>query len=373
MKPVKLDLGVITQITKETQQQEKPVGFSKTLDPAFPVFTTPVQQSVLVYIPRTNVVETENGEIVENLKTFVHNYKEGKAFLQARCIRGLSGGVFTEQLGYDGECPFCGATSAEWDVYNKKLEYEAKKLGVDPANDPQEVLKPVKQKLARERAVDNDEEFVTFPVILIPMKAETGKKRNYNVADNWEENLQPCFVTWKKKRYEDYITGAIDKLPGTVGVDHEGGTFWIWCFEYDAKGKEPNARDAAKEAKYTPIVDSASLAQYLPIVETLEARVAEFTREKAQEVLVMNQFYSKADLEQTANKLQAKAKAVLQQLEAMELGGGSTAAPQGLGAGLSGFGNPAGSTGVEQKTPAQLGTGVDATPPAGFGSFNPQQ
>lgn len=326
----KVDLSLIAALTAGAEGQEIKKGHSKTTDSKFPVFSTPVNEDILVYIPKTNVVTTENGTDMKLLSTHIHDFKQGNGYGQIRCINGLAGGVF-ETLGYDGSCPACDAMKDEWELYNRKLNAEAKKLGIDPQNDPGEVLKSARTKILGEMSMKNPEEYVTFPVVIIPLK---GKMQP---ADDAVKNLKVQFVTWRKKRYEDNIVAALDTL--MVNPGHPAGMFWIWKFSYNTEGKQATARDSAKNAKYTPITDSAALSILGNLTEACEDAAKEFTNDKATEVLVANQFMYKEDIDKEIEKVMAKTRSML---EVSDIG--AVAQPQ-ITAGanpLAGFGGAIG-------------------------------
>ena len=335
----KVDVNLLAQLNAGAEKQEvKKGGFSRTTDPNFPVFSTPVNKDILVYIPMTNVVSTENGSEMKLLNVHTHTYREGNYTGMLRCISGLEGGVYSEVLGYDGTCPACEAVKDCWALYNRKMEAEAKKLGVDPQNDTGEVLKSVRRKILDEMDMKGTEEYVTFPIVIIPTQEKPIKPTPAAL-----KNLQVQFVVWTKKRYEKNILGALESLMNNPG--HPGGMFWIWKFSYDTAGKQANARDSAKNAKYMPITDANFLNAMAPGKAALEQAAAAFTNEKASEVVISNQYMYKEDLDEKVNKIMAKTRNLLSLSEAESLG-----APA-LGANaLANFGGealPSGNMGLE--------------------------
>jgi len=310
----KVDVSLLDELNVAAEKQEvKKGGFSKTTDPKFPVFSTPVNKDILVYIPMTNVVSTENGSEMKLLNVHTHTYREGNYTNMLRCISGLEGGVLSSALGYDGTCPACEAVKDCWALYNKKIEAEAKKLGIDPQNDTADVLKGARQKILGEMDMKGTEEYVTFPIVIIPTQEKSIKP-----ADDALNNLQVQFVVWTKKRYEKNILGALDSLMNNPG--HPGGMFWVWKFSYDTEGKQANARDSAKNAKYMPITDGQFLQAMAGGKPALEKAAAEFTNKKATEVIISNQFMYKEDLEEKVNKIMAKTRNLLALSETEALG-----------------------------------------------------
>ena len=310
----KVDVSLLAQLNAGAEKQEvKKGGFSRTSDPRFPVFGTPINKDILVYIPNTNVIQTENGSEMKLMNVHTHTYRDGNITGMLRCISGLEGGVYTEVLGYDGTCPACEAVKDCWALYNRKLDAEAKKLGIDPQNDTGDVLKSTRRKILDEMDMKGTEEYVTFPIVIIP--TQEGKMVPANDALN---NLQVQFVVWTKKRYEKNIIGALDSLMENPG--HPGGMFWVWKFSYDTGGKQANARDSAKNAKYMPITDGNFLNVLNPAKATLDKAAADFTNEKATEVIISNQFMYKEDLEDRVNKIMAKTRNLLSLSETESLG-----------------------------------------------------
>ena len=100
-KAIKITPEMIAQMKAKSKDQEVKRGYSPTYDSDFPMFRTPVNEDILVYLPLTNVVEGDNGEELDLLEAYLHDYKEGTMYGQVRCINGLTGGIFEEVLGYD--------------------------------------------------------------------------------------------------------------------------------------------------------------------------------------------------------------------------------------------------------------------------------
>lgn len=310
----KVDVSLLAQLNAGAENQEvKKGGFSRTTDPNFPVFSTPVNKDILVYIPMTNVVQNENGAEMKLLNVHTHTYREGNITGMLRCVSGLEGGVYTDELGYDGSCPACDAVKDCWALYNRKLDAEAKKLGIDPQNDSGDILKAARRKILDEMDMKSSEEYVTFPVVIIPTVEKSIKPTNDALS-----NLQVQFVVWTKKRYEKNIIGALDSLMNNPG--HPGGMFWVWKFSYDTGGKQANARDSAKNAKYMPITDGDFLKAVSPAKPALEKAAANFTNEKASEVIISNQYMYMEDLTEKVNKIMAKTRNLLALSETESLG-----------------------------------------------------
>lgn len=339
-----VDASMLAGLVENSMGQEVQKGSKKTSDPNFPVFSTPVNEDILVYIPRTNVIVGENGEEMQVLPSLIHDAKIGKQFTSLRCISGLVGG-FYEQLGYDGACPACDGMGDIWDLYNAKMSAEAKRMGVDLQNDPNDTMKPIRENILREMDLKNAEEYVTFSICIIPTKAR------FTPTDDAEKNIKTVFVQWRRKRYNESIIGALDSMMNNPG--HPAGMFWLWKFTYDTEGKQATAMLSAKNAKYNPITGSDA-DQFKKYIDACEASAKEFTIIKAAEVVIANQFLYKEDLEADVNRVLAKTRS---QLEAIKMGG---VAPTGIEGGgqpqLGGAANALQNFGQAPNQP-QLGVG----------------
>lgn len=346
----KVDMSILTQAMEGAQHQELQKGSPRTLDPKFPVFSTPVNQDILVYIPRVNMVNGENGETMQLLSTFIHDYKKGQGYGQLRCINGLTPAInpVYEVLGYDGSCPACQGMSEVWELYNRKLSEAARKLGVDPQNDPGNVLKSAKDKIREEMDLKSPEEYVTFPIVIIPT---TGKMQP---APDAHKNLVVQFVTWRKKRYEDNILAPLETLMTNPG--HPAGMYWVWKFSYNTEGKQANARDSAKNAKYNIITEAQAVEFLKQFTPFCEEAAKEFTNAKAVQVLVANQFLYKEDIDKEVSGIMAKTRSLLEISDV-----NSVATPQ-IG-GMIG-GNPLAGFGGNLGAPASPQTETPATPNA---------
>ncbi len=297
-----VDASMLQGLLEQSENQEVKKGSSRSTDPRFPVFTTPVDEDILVYIPRTNVVAGENGEEMKVLNAYVHDYKVGQTYGSIRCISGLFGNPLFDALGYDGTCPACDATQEVWELYRHKLNAEAARLGVDPQNDPSDILKPAREKILQEMDLRGADEYVTFPIVIIPT---SGKLKP---AENALQNLKPVFVTWKKKRHEEKLLSSLDALINNPG--HPAGMFWHWKFSYQTGGKQATARDSAKNAKYSPILEGNQA--FAALVKPCEAAAKEFTVLKAAEVIVASQFVYRDDYIKEVNKVMVKTRMFLE-------------------------------------------------------------
>lgn len=329
---------ISTAMISASAAQEAPNNASKVWDSDFPLMQTPLNRKVLVYIPAD--VEERKVELL------IHDTHKGKMFGQARCINGLSVGF--EQAGYTGECPYCKATEAAWELYNFKLDQKAKELGVSRDNDPDELLKGTKENLLKEMAVRNADKYICFPIVLLPCD-NLG-----NLDVNSQEPLKAVYVLWRKQRYDDKF--SVDVLDGR---ESPAGTFERWSFTYDTKGQQPNAMQSAKALTVKILEKADILAQLTPYQAGCEQVVAPFTQAKAIDNIKALNFYPYADVEADAEACIKPTRAILAAAQAMgtvadtnALPTGATAVPQlnSAEAAISNFG------GVDMANAQPMGT-----------------
>lgn len=291
-----VDPALIGACVAGAENQVISAGTPKSDDPNFPVFRTPLEKDLIVYFPKVCVQNVDGKEVYNPLYSHAHSVRKGaKQYLTYRCISGLSGGAY-ESLGYDGSCPFCDGIATCWELYNEKMARKAAELGIDLNNDANDSMKPFRTDFLNEMVIKRAEEYVTFPIVII---SDTGA-----IPQSLEAaTLEAQYVTMRRDTFEQKIMEPLTKQ--AVPIPHPGGMFFKWCYTYDTKGKQANVRDAAKNAQYLPIVDMGGVTALQPFVQAAEAKAAGFTNTQAAAVVIMNQFYEKADLEKEADLILA--------------------------------------------------------------------
>ena len=253
-----------------------------------------------------------------------------------------------EALGYVDEngahtCPACDALDECWALVNAKTNALARQMGIDPQNDREERLKPSRQKFMQEMAIQRSAEYVTFPIVVLPAK-------NNRPAEDAMDKMQGYFVTMTKQRYQEKVCAGLDALYENPG--HIAGRWMTWKFIYDTKGAQPNARDAAKNAQFLIIDNSAAINALQPFVEKAEQIGAEFTNEKALEVLTALEPQSYDDIKRITDRVMKETRNTL---VAMEAGSSAAALPNSTEQALAAFGAVAESVESAESTDGDLG------------------
>ena len=354
-----IDPTLIGTLIEGTTNQVVSGGTPKSEDPNFPVFKTPLDKDLIVYFPKVCVSVVDGQEVYNPLISHVHAVKKGKQFLSYRCINGLSGGAYTEQLGYDGSCPFCDGMADCWDLYNLKMSRKAMELGIDVNNDPTDAMKPYRSQFVTEMAIKRADEYVTFPIVVI---SDTGTIPQ----DPNNAKLETFFVEMRKDTFVQKIMDPLTKQ--AIPINSPGGMYFKWCFTYDTKGKQANVRDAAKNAQYLPIIDAQSNQVLSVFTQAAEEKAKEFTNIKAATVLVMNEFFDKDYLQSECDAVLADTKRTLAVLNAGISGMGAPALPVSDNTMGSGVANALASFGVAQQSQAPAQEVAQTVPAGGFGT-----
>lgn len=311
----------------------------KTYDPNYPLFSIPVNQKVLIYIPN-HVTETEDGGTQLRADRYTaHQARIGKAFHTIRCI----GEISNEALGWDGTCPLCDGTQYCWDLYNKQYDELARSKGVDKSSpEAESLLKEDRKTLLREMAISPAEKWITFCIVVIDCQEGTTKPK---VDENGGIKGTPMFYSVRQSTYDDKWKSAFDALDDDDTGDgsdmNPAGRLAILNFMYTPKSGSHNKRDSARNMKvsFKPVGENMQKWAVLWDKETEGWDVA-----KMQEVLVQNAIRS---MDEQADVAEELLKPTKDKLAMYALSGGTavaTASNVGAEAALAQFGAEAANT-----------------------------
>ena len=299
------------QMLNAAGEQEAASGSTKVWSSEFPLFPTPINRKVLVYIPK----DFEERKV----ECLIHDIRKGKAYGQARCINGLQAGF--EAFNYTGECPYCQVTADAWELYNLKLDQKAAELGIDRQNDADGLLKGAKENQLKEMAVKNSDKYIAFPIVVLPC-SDAGE-----LLPNDPNGVKAYYVLWRKSRFDEKFSA--DTLDGR---DSPAGTFERWSFTYDTKGQQPTAMLSAKALTVKILEKPSQLEQLNPFVPACEKVVEPFTALEAVDNIKALNFYTYEDVQKDADACIKSTRAILAAAQSLKGEGtpavtGSVAAP----------------------------------------------
>ena len=299
------------QMINAAGEQEAASGSAKVWNSEFPLFPTPINRKVLVYIPK----DFEERKV----ECLIHDIRKGKAYGQARCINGLQAGF--EAFNYTGECPYCQVTADAWDLYNLKLDQKAAELGIDRQNDTDNLLKGAKENQLKEMAVKNSDKYIAFPIVVLPC-SDAGE-----LLPNDPNGVKAYYVLWRKSRFDEKFSA--DTLDGR---ESPAGTFERWSFTYDTKGQQPTAMLSAKALTVKILEKPSQLEQLNPFIPACEKVVEPFTALEAVDNIKALNFYTYEDVQKDADACIKSTRAILAAAQSLQGEGtpaiaGSVAAP----------------------------------------------
>lgn len=349
-KAMNLSEDAFNRVSSSSQTQTGQTKTPRSIDPnKYPVFETPVNKKLLVYVPN-HVEVDELGEHLRCDRGAFHNVRAGRSFLTIRCTNGIT----EDSVGYDGTCPVCDAIGECWDLYNYELKEQARIKGVSVDDDPNELLKQTKRDLATNMAVKRAEIWITFPIVVVETK-EGKLEPKVNEKGLLEGKLQ--WYSIRESTYKDKWESAFD----TMDNNHPAGSWFIMNFTYDSASGKHDKMNSARNLKvsYKPMRGYEQWEKYWDDLSE------SWDRKAAASTVIANFYLSHDDMRQAVNEAMASTRAKLQMFQAAE---GTPVAPAGIpaspAAALSAFSN-----GTPAPNPATMnapeGLTTDATPTVG--------
>ena len=251
----------------------------------FPVHRVPVNKKQLIYVPN-HTVQLEDGTQALRMDTpYIHVVQDrNKRFGYYRCISG----IIDEENGYDGTCPLCDGAGDPWTLANLIIKDKCDNLGLNPDDKENEDVKSIRSKAFSGRVLNDAVRYYTFPIVLFDTVNDDGKTMVQD--ENGNISFKTMWYSISETQWEKTWAKALENMEDEP--THPGGMFIILDYTYTPKRGEPNARDSARELKiYRKKYKSSDNLR-----AELDALTEDWTPEKAQEVVIRNNFYSFSDL-----------------------------------------------------------------------------
>lgn len=300
-RPAQKNLSAEAQktITRASAQQTGKSQVLKTYDINYPVFDTPVNQKVLVYIPN-HTVQNEDGVLeLRKDKFAAYPVFDGRTYENVRSVEGIE----IPELGLDKSCPFRGAINECWELVNLETSDIARGKGLDPnASDINEVLKEDRKKLMNAMAVKNPEVWYTFPIVLIDCEEKDGKLTTIPKKDaEGKINGTPMWYSIRERTYLDKWSVAFDSIETEDGStpDNPAGMWAILNFTYTVKNGKHDKMGSAKAltVSFKPMQGYEQWAEYF------DQMTAEWTPELAQQVVVLDAIRSMDEMNEAVDTI----------------------------------------------------------------------
>ena len=328
--PKKLSIEAQQAITEASSQQTGRAVRQKTYDPNYPVFDIPVNQKILVYVPNHTVQFPDGSTGMRMDKFAAHPVIDGRSYGDIRCANG----VVVPEIGLDGSCPLCDAISTNWELYNFEYEGIAKSKGIDINGNPEgakELLKQDRLDLIHKMAVKQAEVWYTFPIVVIECEEKDGQLTVSPKLDSeGKMHGTPMWYSIRERTYKDKWEAGFDTidLPDGSTPTSPAGQWVILNFTYQPKSGNPTKMDSARALKVSFKNMPEAFAQWAKFFDEL---TAEWTPEKAQEVVVLDAVRDMDELQDACDSIMKPVKDRIA-LYRMSTGLGAVSAPSGVAA-----------------------------------------
>lgn len=272
LKPMKLDKDKLAKLKSSFAEQNPNIGqFNPSNDPEhYPVFRTPSQGLYLMYIPNHFMVNEEDERVLRADHVFTHFVNDGSRYgTQVRCVQGIHLG---DEL--DGTCPLCEGAQISWDWYNTKMDQACTIQGRDLKKADDEGAKALRSSLLRAKPVGSATERLVFPAVII----DVDSKRKPLVKDG-KLSYRIVFINWSVNQMEKIMKSIVDEDSCPAGR-----VFYL-NYNYDTKGKEPNARDAAREMSVIWAADPNSVGLTPEHLSEFDKRTEDWDEAKSMEMV----------------------------------------------------------------------------------------
>lgn len=291
LKPKAFTEEQLNKIKSEAATQVVSKITPKSTDPEnFPVFDIPVNGKVLVYVPNHTILNPETGkEELRMDKPWIHTIVDGKRFIKARCIKGLSSDV-----GYTGDCPLCEGESEPWDLANEQIKELCSTRGLDPNDAENDAVKAIKTQCYSSRVVKEPSLYYTFPIVVIETDKENIKE--IIMDDNGIPKHKVYWYSISKKAYDNKWAKTLEGMEDEP--THPGGNCFILNYTYESKSGDYNKRDSAKNLS----VVAKRIKGFENIAPIFDDETAEWDTLKAMTTIYDNMYYDESDLKGLADK-----------------------------------------------------------------------
>ena len=282
--PVKIEAN--SQLAAQTMAQSLSKVAPKSKDPVnYPVFEVPVNSKVLVYVPNHVVTNADGVEELRMDKPLIHSVKDGSRFAYYRCINGLN----SAEYGYDGTCPLCEGVSEPWEYAKEFIASMCKSNNLNPEDKDNDTVKKIRSNAFQDRVLKEATRYFTFPIVVIDTVGNDCKTIMRGPDNNVQFKIMWYTIT--ETQYNDKWKKSLDSLEDEP--THPGGHFFVLNYSYTPKSGEPNKRDSARNL----VVSVKSAKSMDGLRKQFDALTEDWTPEKAMEMVLNNNFYSKEDLQ----------------------------------------------------------------------------
>lgn len=327
IKPIKIESQeALEQVEKATKSQSLSTSVPRTFDANYPMFSFETNNKHLVYVPNFYTVDEEGKKHLVMESAYVHPVVNGRQFMYLRSTQGLQG---LEEFGISGDSPLMQATQECWELYNLKYKQVAEAMGVDPANDTGEVLKPKRIELLNQRVVKDPVLHHYFPIVVFETEKDpkTGLNTFKFVVDQKTKvpKFKICWMDVSESQWKEKWSKVLDSLDD--GETIAGQLLSLnYNFTTDISKEKNPRRDSGRALNINVRPVNDNLKSFFAELDKL---AKDWTPAKAREVIIACALFSDDEQREIVDSVMQETRMELNALKAMQLGV-SGAKPQAI-------------------------------------------
>lgn len=208
---VKLNDQQAKELENKLQNQEKRVSRPLAKDENLEVWKTPINDRALIYIPNFTRINADGVPELATERAFIYSIRTASEYLQLRDTTGLSG---LTEVGISGNDPLREVEQENWEIYNAKVEAQAKKLNIDKKS---ESLKDFRSEILNNFSVKPSNEYYYFPIVHLVTSKDAQGHSSVQLDDVIQKDgrpvMKPYLYRISKAQFDKMFATIVSTLP----------------------------------------------------------------------------------------------------------------------------------------------------------------
>lgn len=208
---VKLDDQQAKELESKLQNQEKKVSRPLAKDENLEMWKTPINDRALIYIPNFTRMDADGNPELATERAFIYAVRTASEYLQLRDTTGLSG---LTEAGISGNDPLREVEQENWEIYNAKVDAQAKKLNIDKKS---ESLKDFRAEVLNSFSVKPSNEYYYFPIVHLVTSKDAQGYSSVQVEDVINKDgkpvMKPYLYRISKAQFDKMFATIVSTLP----------------------------------------------------------------------------------------------------------------------------------------------------------------
>ena len=208
---VKLDDQQAKELESKLQNQEKKVSRPLAKDENLEMWKTPINDRALIYIPNFTRMDADGNPELATERAFIYAVRTASEYLQLRDTTGLSG---LTEAGISGNDPLREVEQENWEIYNAKVDAQAKKLNIDKKS---ESLKDFRAEVLNNFSVKPSNEYYYFPIVHLVTSKDAQGHSSVQLEDVINKDgkpvMKPYLYRISKAQFDKMFATIVSTLP----------------------------------------------------------------------------------------------------------------------------------------------------------------